>query len=143
MIERTQFWTKRDFELFISSFEDYEYVVFFTLIFISGLSSTETRGLRKEDFDFDRRIVNVRRGFIRRTKTNKEVLIERKTQTYELTGDVINLVREYIKSISTDFLFSISRFEVSEILYFKCKQQGIKRIILHGNHNKNMRYVIE
>ena len=143
-LERTQFWTENEYKVFISSFQNQKYIVFFSLIFRCGLSSTETRGLKKEDFDFNKGVVNVRRGFIRKKKeSNKEILVERKTQTYELTEDISEMVKEYMDSITTDFLFSISRFEVSEILYFKCKQQGIKRIILHGNHNKNMRYVIE
>lgn len=143
VLERTQFWTENDYQVFISSFQNQKYVVFFSLLFRCGLSAAETRGLKKEDFDFIKRIVNVRRGFIRKKKkSNKELLVERKTQTYELTDDISELVREYVNSITTDFLFSISRFEVSDKLYSTCKKLGIRRIILHGNHNKNLKYII-
>ena len=141
-LERTQFWTENEYKVFISSFQNQMYVVFFSLIFRCGLSSTETRGLKKEDFDFNKRVVNVRRGFVRNKKeSNKETLVERKTQTYELTDDVSEMVKEYVDSITTEFLFSISRFEVSDRLYSTCKRLGIRRIILHGNHNKNFYYV--
>lgn len=141
-LERTQFWTETEYQVFISSFQNQKYVVFFSLIFRCGLSSTETRGLKKEDFDFNKGTVTVRRGFIRKKKeSNKEILVERESQTYELTDDVIELVKEYVDSITSDFLFSISRFEVSDTLYSTCKHLGIRRIILHGNHNKNFYYV--
>lgn len=127
------FWTKEEWEKFISTIKDFRMKVLYEVAYWCALRINELLGLRYSDFDFEQGMVYIQRqklhngkvglpktaSSVGKVKVRKEVLEDVK-RLMEMDG-------------STDgFVFEISDAGLRLRFDSDIKKAGVKRIVFHG-----------
>lgn len=134
---KMQFWTREEFERFISHVSDPTYHALFTTLFFTGRRKGEVLALSPEDIDLKKGTINFNKSITRKTLDNS---------TYNITSTKTELVSS--TPICKTLLNELKGYEGGSPFYFggkepiidntlrrhfdkACVEAGVKRIRIH------------
>ena len=146
---RLDFWTKEEYDKFISTFEEgSKYYVLFEILFWTGCREGELLALSKSDIDFENNKLHIRKTYYR--LDGKDIITVPKTEQSIRTIDIPEFLKQEIKEY-TDKLYGFPNDErifplvaeaVQHMLKAHVTKAGIKRIRVHGIRHSHVSYLI-
>lgn len=147
-VEKKEFdyYTRDEFDLFISAEQDSMYKLIFLLLFDYGLRMGELRGLKHRDFDFKNDKVYIKRCITNKTLQGGQIVTSVKTSTsyrdYPLLDPIKKAYQDYINTIDSfkvdDFVFAskcknkvIGETTIKREQKILCKETNLRVIKLH------------
>lgn len=144
-----QFWTTKEFNIFINVVDKPTTKVMFSILFYTGMRSGELMALTLNDFDFTNKTISINKNYAR--LNGQDLILEPKTQkskrTITIPQFLCDMINEYV-SLLYDYEPSERLFTVSKnyfILEMKkyCKLTGIKKIRIHDLRHSHASLLIE
>ncbi len=144
--EEMQFFTLEEYKQFDSVINEFDYHVFFELLYYNGLRQGEAQALTWKDVDFNKKIIKITKTLMTKIKGEKWTISSPKTKsstrTLPLTEKLVNDLKQlkndakkYIDYSDNWFVFGNSiPFKESTIQRKKneyCKIAGVKQIRVH------------
>lgn len=144
-----QFWTQEEYGLFIDTMRDrpMSYYVF-SLMYWTGLRTGELLALTPNDFDFEKKTLQVSKSYQR--LQGKDVITPPKTKksnrTININDTLCEEMQEYIrlqyKMKGTDRMFPTNKSHLTKEMKWGCTQSGVKRITLHSIRHSHISLLI-
>lgn len=145
-----QFWTKEEFDRFISCVSDNPLSkVVFNLFFYSGIREGELLALTLNDFDFKKNTVHITKNYARQNST--DLIMEPKTpkskRLITLPFEIMQMVKDYAATLynyTPDArLFLTSKHSLSREMKRGCELSGVKKIRIHDLRHSHASLLIE
>lgn len=147
---KLEFWTKEEYDLFISSYEPGNRLyVLFEILFWTGCRIGEALALTKADVNFMSNQLEINKTYYR--ANGKDVITTPKTEqsvrTIEIPQFLTNEIKDYVERLY-DFpndvrLFPIGHEAVQHTMKNHAKKVGIKKIRVHDIRHSHVAYLIE
>lgn len=144
------FWTKEEFDQFISTFEHQDpYYTIFLILYYTGIRKGELQALTAADVDLDNHIINIDKTF--KFINGSEVVTSPKTaksvRQITIPPFLADCIREYESRIygltPTDRLFCYGKTTYSRQLDIHAQKADIKRIRVHDLRHSHASLLIE
>lgn len=145
------FWTKSEFDIFISSFSEEEkmYRLIFEVLFWTGCRCGEMLGLFYEDLDFRNDTINISKTFYRRNK--QDYLTTPKTESSNRKVTVPEFLMKELKDYTDslyglrdkDRIFPITDRAIQKKLKSKTEALGLTKIRIHDIRHSAIAFLIE
>ncbi len=135
--KKMKFWTKEEFDTFITCVDKPIYNFIFNLLFYTGIRCGELLALTGNDFDIANKTLSINKTFyvVNRKKVTAPPKTSKGERVISLPNFIIDLFNEYIPLIydySLDKrLFPITASTVRYQLCRYCKKANIKQIRIH------------
>lgn len=149
-INRCEVWNPKEYDKFISYFDDdLMFKTFYSILFQTNLYQTEVRSLTIEDIDLSKQTISTHQKWVRKKKTKGKrermrKLNDDERKTVSISVEVVTLLREYILSNHSqidEVLFPIKYTEVFQKIRESCDYNHIKEIKLHSQKNYRNKYI--
>lgn len=127
-------WTQNDFEEFIAHVNDTEHVLFYELMFYTGMRVGEITALNKSDIDCVHNEVRVTKSlqYIDHEWIIQDPKTKKSNRVITIPEKLTEKIRDYCKDLNdSDRLFNHSRNSYRNYLDRVCKESGLNRIRLH------------
>ena len=135
------FWTKTEFEQFISSVNDLQYNTLFKTLYITGCRKGELLALNWNDIDFEKKTIKINKSITRKSKKSTWKVTTPKNQSSNRTIDIpetlCKQLDEYKKSQNkiSNFIFGCDRPIAERTLDREfekyCTKANVKKIRIH------------
>ncbi len=142
--QEMQYWTKAEFQQFISVCDDERYRVYFYLLYVTGCRKGEMLALTWNDINFDQRTISINKNITKKTKEIGWSITTTKNATsnriIDISQKTISLLKKYKEwqaqnYQNTTFLFCGERpLPMTNIgRYFEnaCERAEVKKIRIH------------
>lgn len=148
-IHRLEFWTKDEYDKFISSFEEGEmYYVLFETLFWTGMRIGECLALTPADIDFHTNRINITKTYYRTDK--RDIITTPKTEesvrVVDIPGFLTEELRIYIEKHygmpKTERLFPIVQESVQHMMKNHIADLEMRKIPVHGLRHSNVAMLI-
>jgi len=134
-----QFWTREEFQKFITVVDDPVYQVFFRFLYISGCRKGEALALTFRDIDEQNNTVIVNKSITRKVRGETFKITTPKNQssnrTIDLPGSLIKDMLSLKDGTDDDFVFGgtkpLADRTTDRIFSKNCDKAGVKKIRLH------------
>ncbi|MBQ9460885.1 MAG: site-specific integrase [Clostridia bacterium] len=145
-----EFWTKDEFDLFITTIEKPDLLCAFYVLFYTGMRCGELLALTIGDLDFEKNEISVNKTLTRVHSEN--ILNPPKTANSErivtVPEKIMNLLSDYVdrlyKPAPGDFLFPfVTPDKLRKSIKQGVKSVGIKRIRIHDLRHSHASWLIE
>lgn len=143
-----QFWTKQEFDTFISAVENPMYKTLFYVLFYTGLRIGEALALTPEDIDLQHNTITVSKTYYRgegqhQILTPKTANSNRVVQIPEFLTAIL---QKYMNSIydlqKNEQLFFVAQTNVRQAMKKACNATGVKYIRVHGLRHSHVSMLI-
>jgi len=131
------FYTKKDFDIFLGAIDNKKQKLLFSLLFYYGLRIGELKGLQHKDFDFKHDLLFVRRSVTLKTAKGKQITIDLKSQAsareYPILLNIKKLYKDVFKGYQTkkEFLFPEGETTIRRINKNYAIKSKLKVLKLH------------
>lgn len=143
------FWTKEEFDTFISHVDDESANLHFKLLFYTGLRVGELIGVFLEDIDFERGHIHIKRSA--QYKAQEYIFSKPKTKKSERIVTIPNFLLQEIKTFVNRYytidlkeqVFMTDKSRLAYELKKYAKVAGVKRIRVHDLRHSHASLLIE
>ena len=144
-----QFWTKQEFDTFISGVSNKQVYTIFSTLYYTGMRIGELLALTKQDIDLNNQTITINKSVQRIKK--QDVITEPKTpksnRIIAIPHFLCNILLDYMTSIydlqDQQRLFLIDKQTVRYHLIRECKKNNVKQIRLHDFRHSHASLLIE
>lgn len=143
-----QFWTKEEFDQFIEVVDSYDYKLFFTTLFYTGLRIGEIRALQKKDFKNNQ--LNINKIVNSKIKKGSDYITPPKTNSSNrlilLPNFLSKEIEVYLKSHKqNDFIFgqktTFKETTIRRLHLMYCELSNVKKIRIHDFRHSHASYL--
>ena len=147
--DEMQFWTKEEYDRFISGIEvGSRYYVIFEILFWTGCREGEMLALTKSDIDFTENRISISKTYYRTER--KDVITTPKTEQSVRVIDIPQFltqeIRDYVDKLyelpDDERIFPIVAEAVQHKLKHNCEKTGVKKIRVHDIRRSHVAYLI-
>lgn len=146
---RIHFWTKEEFDLFISAVDDLQMKTVFYTFFYTGLRLGELQALTLGDIDFERCTLTVSKTYARRG--GKDIITTPKTDNSNrlvtIPAFLRDMIADYVSHIydcsQSDRIFTCQRTRLHNVLDRVCSLKKLNRIPVHGLRHSHVSLLID
>lgn len=146
---RGAFWTREEFEQFMTTFTNMQFRTLFTVLYYTGLRLGELLALTPADLDLDKLQISITKTH--RKRAGKDIITPPKTihsvRTVTIPPFLADMLKEYMKHIygltEEDRLFQISVTTVEKLMDRHCETAGVKRLTPHGLRHSHVSLLID
>lgn len=142
------FYTKKDFDIFLGVINNKKEKLLFSLLFYYGLRIGELKGLQHKDFDFKHDLLFVRRSVTLKTAKGKQITIDLKSHAsareYPILLNIKKLYKDVFKGYQTkkEFLFPEGETTIRRYNKKYSKAAKLRTIKLHEFRHSCASYLI-
>lgn len=147
--QEIEYWTKEEYEQFIDTMRDEPiYYYAFETLFWTGIRESELFGLKRKDFDFDKKTLSISRQFQSESGEHFEKAPKSDSgyRIIALPNRLNDELRQYCDSIygcdGDTRLFELYKSNIHRALTRGCERSGMKRITIHGFRHSHVAYLI-
>ncbi len=147
--QEIEYWTLEEYEQFIATMRD-EPIFFyaFETLYWTGIREGELFGLKRKDFDFEKKTLRISRQFQSQKGEHfeKDPKSENGFRVIALPNRLNEEMQQYCDSIygcdDETRLFELYKSPIHRALTRGCDKSGVKRITIHGFRHSHVAYLI-
>ena len=143
-----EFWTKSEYDEFISKVNDEKYIVLYNLLYFSGMRIGEALALTSNDINFETNQIHITKTYCK--IGDKELITTPKTEEsnriIDMPGFVISQIKEYISKLyefsANERIWEMTIRAVEIKMQRIIKKYNLKKIKLHSLRHSHVAYLI-
>jgi integrase len=147
--QEIEYWTLEEYEKFIETMRDEPIFYYaFETLYWTGIREGELLGLKRKDFDFEKKTLRIVRQFQSQKgeHVEKDPKTENGIRVIALPTRLNNEIEQYCDSIygcdDETRLFELYKSPLHRALTRGCDKSGVKRITIHGFRHSHVAYLI-
>lgn len=149
IVVRMLFWTKSDFDRFISTIEIFQLKTIYYLLFYTGIRLGELQALTLKDVDFDNCTISISKTYYRRS--GHDIVTAPKTDNSNRIVTIPEFLRDMLKDhtnmiygiTENDRIFTYSANGIRNALAKGCRLSNVQPIPIHSLRHSHVSLLID